>query len=157
MRNFKNSPGVFIPPPLLFVAVFLIAVLLQKYIPLKINFFRLTFSKIIGVVFILLGVVFGFPALRNFFKTKNTVITFKPANSLQSTGIYSISRNPMYVGMVLLYTGISFLIGGLWNFILIPLLVLIVQEYVIKREEKYLTHRFGDRYLDYKLKVRRWI
>lgn len=63
----------------------------------------------------------------------------------------------MYVGLSLLYLGIACIIGNWWNFFLFPLLLLIVQEYVIKREEKYLVRRFGEAYLDYRRKVRRWI
>ena len=63
----------------------------------------------------------------------------------------------MYVSLLLVYTGLSFLIGNWWNLILLPLLVFIVQEYVIKREEKYLDRRFGQQYADYKKRVRRWL
>ena len=90
-------------------------------------------------------------------KTKNTPVIIKSASSLQTTGIYSVSRNPMYLSLLLIYTGLAFLIGNWWNIILLPLLFLVVQEYVIKREEKYLERRFGQEYLNYKLKVRRWL
>ncbi len=63
----------------------------------------------------------------------------------------------MYVSLLLVYTGLSFLIGNWWNLILLPLLVFIVQEYVIKREENYLDRRFGQQYADYKKRVRRWL
>lgn len=63
----------------------------------------------------------------------------------------------MYVGMTMIYLGLTCLIGNWWNVILSPVLLIIVQEYVIKREEKYLVQRFGQQYLDYKLNVRRWL
>lgn len=157
MESKIDHPGVYIPPPLLYAAIFLSAVFIQRFIPLNKNFFYTTASKVIGVIIIIISLFFNFPALRQFFKTKNTVITVKPANSLQTTGIYSVSRNPMYVSLLLVYTGLSFLIGNWWNLILLPLLVLIIQEYVIKREEKYLVRRFGQQYADYKTKVRRWL
>ena len=81
----------------------------------------------------------------------------KPATSLQTTGIYSITRNPMYVGLLFVYIGLTFLIGNLWNFIFFPLLVIFIQEYIIKREEKYLQHEFGQEYEMYKQRVRRWL
>jgi protein-S-isoprenylcysteine O-methyltransferase Ste14 len=157
METKKDHPAVYIPPPLFYVATFLGAVLIQKIIPLNEHFFYTSISKIIGSVMILIGLFFNFPALRQFFKTKNTLVTIKPANSLQTTGIYSISRNPMYVSLVLIYIGLSFLIGNGWNLILLPILFLIVQEYVIKREEKYLERRFGQQYFEYRTKVRRWL
>jgi protein-S-isoprenylcysteine O-methyltransferase Ste14 len=157
MENKNDSPGIYIPPPLLYGAVFFAAILIQKLIPLNKTFFYTTPSKVIGSLFILIGLFFTFPALRQFFKTRNTLVTIKAANSLQTTGIYSKSRNPMYISLLLIYTGLSFILGNWWNLLVLPLLVLIVQEYVIKREEKYLNRRFGQEYLDYKTKVRRWI
>ncbi len=157
MENNNDHPGIYIPPPLFYVAIFFAAVLMQRLLPLSRNFFYTTTSKIIGSVVILIGLLFNLPALRQFFKTKNTLVTIKPANSLQTTGIYSVSRNPMYLSLLLFYIGLSFIIGNWWNLILLPFLILIVQEYVIKREEKYLDRRFGQQYFDYKAKVRRWL
>jgi protein-S-isoprenylcysteine O-methyltransferase Ste14 len=157
MENDKDNPGVYIPPPLIYVAVFFAAILLQRILPIGNSFFYTTVSRIIGAVIIITSLFFSFPSIRQFFRTNNTLITIKPSNSLQISGIYSMSRNPMYVSLVLLYTGLSFILGNWWNLILLPLLVLIVQEYVIKREEKYLFRRYGQQYLDYKTKVRRWI
>lgn len=157
MESKKDHPGIYIPPPLLYVATFLVAVFMQKLVPLNKDFLYATTSKIIGLVIILTGVFFTFPALRQFFKTKNALVTIKPANSLQTTGIYSISRNPMYISLLLFYTGLSFIIGNWWNLLLLPILFLIIQEYVIRREEKYLERRFGQQYFDYKLRVRRWL
>ena len=157
MENNKDNPGIYIPPPLFYVATFLAAVLLQKLVPLNRTFFYTATSKVIGTVIIIIGLFFNFPALRQFFKTKNTLVTIKPANSLQTTSIYSVSRNPMYISLLLFYIGLSFIIGNWWNLMLLPFLILVIQEYVIKREEKYLVRRFGKQYLDYKSKVRRWI
>jgi protein-S-isoprenylcysteine O-methyltransferase Ste14 len=157
MGNNKDNPGIHIPPPFLYVATFFAAVLIQRLLPFSRIFFYTTTSKIIGSVIILIGLLFNFPALRQFFKTKNTLVTIKPANSLQTTGIYSVSRNPMYISLLLFYIGLSFIIGNWWNLVLLPFLFLIVQEYVIKREEKYLDRRFRQQYSDYKTKVRRWL
>lgn len=157
MENKKDNPAIYIPPPLLYIAIYLIAVFVQRLLPLNKDFFHTATSKIVGGFMILIGVVFNVPALRQFFKTKNTIVTVKPANSLQTSGIYALSRNPMYMSLLLFYVGISLIIGNWWHFILLPVLVLLLQEYVIKREEKYLDRRFGQQYLDYKSKVRRWI
>lgn len=157
MESSNDHPGVYIPPPIFYAAIFLAAILMQRLAPLKKDFFHTTGSKIIDFILILTGLFFNFPALRQFIKSKNTVITVKPANSLQTTGIYSISRNPMYVSLLFIYTGLSFIFGNWWNILFLPVLIMIIQEYVIKREEKYLGRRFGEQYLDYKTKVRRWL
>ncbi|MDB5279848.1 MAG: isoprenylcysteine carboxylmethyltransferase family protein [Ferruginibacter sp.] len=155
--NKLKGPGVYIPPPLLYVLTFIAAVRIQKIIPINNALFNLTALKGTGVFFLMAALYFLVRSLRQFFLTKNTLVLIKPATSLQITGIYKISRNPMYTGLAILYFGITCLIGNWWNLILFPLLFIIVQEYIIKREEKYLELEFGEEYKDYKRNVRRWL
>ena len=152
-----KGPGVYIPPPLIYALTFIAAIFLQKSVPIPENVFHTAATKIIGIFFIVTALLFLFKSLRQFFRTKNTVILIKPATSLQTTGIYSITRNPMYVGLALVYLGITGFIGNWWNTILFPLLLLIVQQYIIKPEENYLKHEFGQEYEKYKKAVRRWL
>lgn len=63
----------------------------------------------------------------------------------------------MYVGLATAYLGVTCFIGNWWNVILLPLLLLVIQEYVIKREERYLQLEFGQEYENYKNRVRRWL
>ena len=157
MESKKDSPGVYIPPPLLYVLIFFVALLMQKKIPIDDALFHLYITKVAGAVLVAVALFFMVTSLRIFFRSKNTLIPIKPASSLQTIGIYSISRNPMYVGLAIAYLGITCFAGNWWNIILFPLLLLIVQQYIIIREEKYLHRRFGQEYLDYKIKVRRWL
>jgi len=157
MENKKDSPGVYIPPPLFYVLFFLVAVFIQKRVPIDDSFFHQRWSRFAGVIFLITALFFLARSLAQFFNSKNTLILIKPASSLQSDGIYGITRNPMYVGLAFVFLGVTFFIGNWWNIILLPILLLIVQEYIIKREEKYLERRFGQAYLDYKMKVRRWL
>ena len=157
MKNKEDSPGVYIPPPLIYVLVFLAAIFIQKKISIDDSIFHLQITKIVGVLFLIISLLFLITSLRQFFISKNTLVLIKPASSLQVNGIFSITRNPMYVGLALVYLGISCFVGNWWNIILFPLLLLIVQEYIIKREEKYLLRRFGKEYVVYKTKVRRWL
>jgi protein-S-isoprenylcysteine O-methyltransferase Ste14 len=153
----KDSPGVYIPPPLVYVLVFLIALFIQKKISFNDSLFHLEITRIFGIVLFGVALFFLFTSLRIFFKSKNTLILIRPASSLQTNGIYNISRNPMYVGLACIYLGITCFIGNWWDLILFPILVLIIQQFIIYPEEKYLYRRFGQAYLDYKLKVRRWV
>ena len=157
MENKKDSPGVYFPPPLLYVLVFLAAIFLQKKFPVDNSIFHLLTIKIVGILFLFVSLLFSITSLRQFFISKNTLVPIKPATSLQINGIYSITRNPMYIGLALVYLGIGCFVGNWWNVILYPLLLLIVQEYIIKREEKYLLRRFGKEYAVYKTKVKRWL
>jgi len=155
--NTSKGPGVYFPPPLLYGLIFIASIFIQKKIAIADALFQSQTIKIVGVIFLFMALFFLISSLRQFFKSKNTLILIKPASSLQTTGIYRISRNPMYVGLCIVYLGISCFLGNWWNIILLPLLILIVQEYVIKREEKYLVLEFGYEYEEYKRKVIRWL
>jgi protein-S-isoprenylcysteine O-methyltransferase Ste14 len=155
--NKSKGPGVYIPPPLFYVLIFIAAVLIQKQIPIADALFQTWTLKVVGIFFIIISIFFLARSLRQFIQSKNTVILIKPASSLQNTGIYRISRNPMYLGLAIVYLGITCILGNWWNIILFPLLFLIVQEYIIKQEEKYLELEFGQQYIEYKRTVRRWL
>jgi len=157
MKSATDNPGVVIPPPLFYVAAFLLSMLLQKFIPINAAAFDSTALEVAGIAIVAISLVFSVPALVQFAKTKNTIVPIKPANSLQTVGIYSITRNPMYLGLLLLYAGLALLTGNWWTLILIPLLLLIVTQKIIKPEERYLLREFGDPYKLYVEKVRRWI
>ena len=133
MKTKIDHPGVYIPPPLLYVVIFLLSVYIQKLFPLTSLFFKTSIAFILGILFAIIGLIILIPAVVKFFKTKNTLITIKPANSLQTTGIYSITRNPMYLGLLNIYTGIAL------------------------KEEKYMARAFGNLYVEYSKNVRRWI
>jgi len=157
MKEKKDHPGVYVAPPLFYVLTFLLSVLIQRYVPINRAFFQSTATGILAKIFIASALLLILPALLKFLLTRNTVITIKPANSLQTQGIYHISRNPMYLGLLVLYTGIALLIGNWWTVILIPFLVAIITKFVILKEEKYLHRAFGEDYETYKKNVRRWI
>jgi protein-S-isoprenylcysteine O-methyltransferase Ste14 len=157
MENKKDHPGIYVPPPIVYALTFLVAVFLQKKAPINDSFFHRQLTKIVGAGLLMIALFFLLRSLRQFFLTKNTLVTILPTHSLQTNGIYHITRNPMYIGLAIVYLGISCLIGNWWNILLFPLLLLLIQEYMIKREEKYLERRFGQAYVDYKSKVRRWL
>jgi protein-S-isoprenylcysteine O-methyltransferase Ste14 len=81
----------------------------------------------------------------------------QPVRALVTTGIHGWSRNPIYVGMFLLYAGIGIAAPSPWVLILALPLVVILRYGVVAREEAYLERRFGDAYRDYKARVRRWL
>ena len=156
MKVRPKHAGVYIPPPLIGIIIFLFSLGIQVYIPISLVHLHNAFTRIIGWIFIGVAIFTGGWGVLRFFKTKNTVETFKPATSLQTTGIYTISRNPMYVGLVSLYMGSAFLAGNVWTLILTVLFIFILQAYVIRREEHYLEYAFGISYILYKNSVRRW-
>jgi len=153
----KNHPGVYVPPPLIYVAFFLASVLIQKVWPLDSTWVSSTAAHVTAWILVGVSLVISIMAVGRFVASKNTVVTVRPATSLQTGGIYSLTRNPMYLALAILYCGLGILLGNTWTFILFTPLLLTMQGYVIRREELYLHDAFGDQYDEYKKKVRRWI
>ena len=106
---------------------------------------------------ILIGVAIVAAGVRNFSRAATPVPSNQPVRALVTTGIHGWSRNPIYVGMFLLYAGIGIAARSPWVLILALPLVIILRYGVVAREEAYLERRFGDAYRDYKARVRRWL
>ena len=79
------------------------------------------------------------------------------ASMLLTSGPYAISRNPMYVGWTLIYLGIVFAANSVWMIALFPFVVAYIHLVDIRREEQLLERKFGDRYIEYRRRVRRYI
>lgn len=88
---------------------------------------------------------------------KTAIDPSQPTTAIVSDGVFRFSRNPLYLSLTLLYIGISLLFEATWSLLLLVPLLVVVQVGVIQREEQYLERRFGDVYLTYKARVRRWI
>ena len=83
--------------------------------------------------------------------------TDKPVPRLTTEGPFRYTRNPSYLALAMIYAGIAVLRNSLWAILLLPLVVVVIQREVIGREERYLERAFGEEYLEYKGKVRRWV
>ena len=155
--NTTNHPGVYVPPPLIYVAFFVASFFMQKAWPLNNAWLHTKAAQGVGWLLIGCYAVLFVLALKRFLASKNTLVTIKPATALETNGIYAHTRNPMYLSLLFLYSGIALFRGNSWTLLLLPLLVLVVQAYVIRREEHYLQQAFGTQYLSYKHRVRRWL
>jgi protein-S-isoprenylcysteine O-methyltransferase Ste14 len=82
---------------------------------------------------------------------------WKPSPALVARGPYRITRNPMYLQMVLDCIGFAVLLANVWILLITPLCAWLLQRFAILPEEAYLEAKFGDAYLDYKRRVRRWL
>lgn len=79
------------------------------------------------------------------------------AKKLAMGGIYAVTRNPMYLGALVFFTGLALALRSGWLLIFVPVVAIALQKLAIEREEAYLTRRFGEEYLAYCHKVRRWV
>jgi protein-S-isoprenylcysteine O-methyltransferase Ste14 len=147
--------GVITRPPLLFLAGLLIGTLLDWLLPLPVPDLAPAHWAV-GSALALTGLALAVAGIRNFTRAGTAVRTIEPTTALVTTGIHGRSRNPIYVGLFLLYTGIGVAAHSPWILILLPPLALLIRYGVVAREEAYLERLFGDAYRDYKARVRRW-
>jgi len=104
----------------------------------------------VGVLILVAGWV-------HFFRANTNVLHHRPASNLIRRGLFGFSRNPIYVSALVLQVGIALLLNNLWIALLVPVNKLVLDKFVIAREEAYLERKFGEGYVDYKRTVRRWL
>jgi protein-S-isoprenylcysteine O-methyltransferase Ste14 len=90
-------------------------------------------------------------------KAKTTVKPFEESSALVTSGVYRISRHPMYFGFVLILMGLAVMLGSLMPFLVIPVFAILIDTVFIRVEERMLEDKFGRAWLDYQRRVRRWI
>ncbi|HDR0967073.1 TPA: isoprenylcysteine carboxylmethyltransferase family protein [Pasteurella multocida] len=144
--------NVKLPPPV----VFLCCAVAMAYVPALITFPQLLWL-IISLV--LVSVLIAGMSLWQFLQARTTVspLALEQTSTLVVTGIYQISRNPMYLSLALLLLAWALWLGSLSAVIFFIIFVVVMTKWQIKQEEQVLEHLFGQAYLDYKQKVRRWL
>lgn len=149
-----ETAGVIARPPLLFLAAFLIGFVLDRLLRLP---FPVLGAWIIDGSLILIGFALFAAGIRNFMRAETPVPTNEPTRVLVTTGIHGWTRNPIYLGMFLIYVGIGVAAQNIWILVLTLPLAILIRYGVVAREEAYLERRFGDAYRDYRQTVRRWL
>lgn len=127
------------------------------FMPLiEVNF---PYQHMIAFDLVSIGVIIAIMAVLSFSQNNTTVNPTTPdkTSSIVAHGIYKFSRNPMYLGMLLALMGFVVYFGSLSSLLLLPLFVLYMNQFQIKPEERFLAEKFGEQYLEYKQRVRRWI
>ncbi len=144
-----------IPPPLLV----LILVIANYFSSKKIDLIHLPNQDLISILILLIGMLILINPIFKFIKSKTTIdpIKFKKVNKLITAGIYKYSRNPMYLGLLMIVTSTSLFYLNIFSITTPFLFYFWINRFQIKREEIFLTEKFGKEYLLYKTKTRRWI
>jgi protein-S-isoprenylcysteine O-methyltransferase Ste14 len=151
----EDRPGVPIAPPLLFVLPIVALLVIESFVPT--TFTQGAFRWNVGAIFFVAGLglsIAGFVAQK---RAGTDPIPFNPSTCIVAHGPYHFSRNPMYMGLALLTLGIAFLVDCAWMLLAVPIGLVVVDRLVVTREERYLERKFGEEYLSYKRRVRRWI
>ena len=144
-----------IPPPLLV----LILVISNYFSSKKIDLILLPNQDITSIIIFLIGMLILINPIFKFIKSKTTIdpIKFKKVNKLITSGIYKYTRNPMYLGLLMLVTSTSIFYLNIFSITTPFFFYYWINRFQIKREEIFLTEKFGKEYLLYKTKTRRWI
>ena len=142
-------------PPTCLVSSLIVMVVLHFVFPVsKVIYFP---WNLLGVVPLVIGIILNLVADGVFKKLGTTVKPFEESTALITTGVFRISRHPMYVGMVLILIGIAVLMGSLTPSAVIPVFAVLMEIVFIRVEERMLEEKFSEAWLVYKEKVRRWI
>jgi len=145
-----------IPPPLYYGAAFAVGLLLRgTSVPLTIG--ARPAIVLLGAGALAAGAALSFAAVIAVVRHHTTIVPHHAASTLITTGAYRLSRNPMYTGLAIAYLGGALLAGSWWPLVTLPLVLLVGRRVVIEPEERYLIGRFGQTYLDYRARSRRWL
>ena len=110
-----------------------------------------------GALLMVLGLAISATGAGAFKRVGTPVVPFEPSTTLVTDGLYQFTRNPMYLGLVLALLGAAILLGSLGAFVPVPVFAWILHSQFIKGEERFLEEIFGERYLAYQQRVRRWL
>lgn len=154
-----ETANIKIRPPVLLIVAVVLGLALDHILPLPFELPRDEgwMHKLIPSTLLFLGLAISAASVRNFSRSGTPVPGNRPVRTLVTEGIHRWSRNPMYVGMLLIYLGIGVGVRSLWILALTPLIIIALRYAAVGREEMYLEQRFGDSYRDYKARVRRWL
>jgi len=142
------------PPTYLLVAIFLM-IPFYLFLPGP-QLLSIPWS-LLGIIPLVIGVGVSSLAEKQFHKAKTTVKPFIQATNLVTDGCYRYSRNPMYLGFVLVLIGIGIILGSLTPFLIIPLFIASIQIKFINIEEQMMAATFGSAWIAYTKRTRRWI
>ena len=153
-----TTAGVIARPPLLFLGALLLGFATDRLLPFPFTIpARDPVHWTAAGSLILIGLALAAAGIRNFSRSATPVPTNQPTRALVTTGIHGYSRNPIYVGLFLVYGGFAVAARSPWALILMLPLAITMRYGVVAREEAYLERRFGDAYRAYKSRVRRWL
>ncbi len=153
----KDHPNInkIVHPPVVALLYIIAAVMLGTFVPIPLVVPGIL--RTIGFVLVIFGFVLGAAAFTEFRKAGTTLDPHGSVKNIVTSGIYRITRNPIYLGFLLLVIGLPLNLGHYWGFLISPFFVLTMNRLVIEHEESYLEEKFWGVYSEYKSRVRRWL
>ncbi|MEM7351745.1 MAG: isoprenylcysteine carboxylmethyltransferase family protein [Acidobacteriota bacterium] len=154
----RDAAAVRFPPPFLFLTSIGLASLVHRFVqPWPLVGLEGSPQKALGLALVVAGLGLAITALGLFRRTGQNPEPWKPTPSILIVGVYRYTRNPMYVAMAIVQIGVGLGLGNLWIVAFTALSLVAVFFVAVRPEEAYLEGKFGDEYLAYKARVRRWL
>lgn len=157
MSEPRDIPGVIAPPPLIYVGFLLAGWGAGQFLDLPGLGLPDLWRRGLAVAGLVIGFGLEAAAAGLFRRARTAVQPWKPSTALVTGGIYRLTRNPIYVGMAIIYAALAIGMDSLAALVLLLPCLLVIDRFVIAREEQYLQARFGPAYLAYTQEVRRWL
>jgi len=149
MKVKRILPTTYLLIALIIIVLFHFVIPIIKLIPYPWN--------LLGLIPMVIGILINIIADGALRRVGTTVKPFQESTFLMTVSVYSISRHPMYLGFVVLLSGVAILLGSLSPWVIIPIFALLMEVVFIRVEERMLEKKFAATWLAYKKKVRRWI
>ena len=169
MSGSRDIPNVIAPPPLIYIGFLLLGWLIFRFAtpelvgPDAAGWLGLGFGletqtrRIVSLPLIIGGLLLDGAAAGYFRRLGTAVEPWKPSTVLATDGLYRFSRNPIYLGFAITYVGLAVAMDSVLVLLLLIPCLWVVDRFVIQREERYLSARFGADYDAYRARVRRWL
>jgi len=156
-QNHQHSPGIRFPPPLIFIAGYIVGAAINAALGLSLlHESWLKAASLASFGLGLIGVILSLTGFLTFIKHRTSFEPNQMATRLITTGLYRFSRNPIYLGFTLIYIAAAIRTDTFASLLFLPIVLLIMNRYVITREEQHLRFVFGENYQNYCQHVGRW-
>ena len=155
MGEHRDHADVQISPPVLTLIFIAIEYVAKWVIP--ISFVVPNFVRQAGFGMVVIGFLLGVAAVIAFRKARTTLDPHGKVSAIVTDGAYRFTRNPIYLGFLLMLIGFPLNSGNVWGILLAPFFIMSMNSLVIEKEEAYLEKKFGEVYTGYKSRVRRWL
>ena len=157
MAKEPDHPNIspMVHPPLVALLFIVLAYFLGRFV--IVPFVAPVLLQNVGLGLSFVGFLLGLGALREFRKAHTTLNPHGSVRQVVTAGVYRFTRNPIYLGFLLMVIGFPLNSGLYWGFLMAPLYIIMMTRLVIEREEAYLEEKFKGHYTSYKSSVRRWL
>jgi protein-S-isoprenylcysteine O-methyltransferase Ste14 len=152
-----RGPRILFPPPLLCIIAWLAGLALDSWLPVRLAPSSGGLLPLLGPMVTFSGAALSLFTIFMLLRARTGVLPFKPTRALITTGPFRFSRNPIYLGLLIAYLGVTAWTRLLWPLATLPIGLWALWQIAIHPEETYLAGRFGEQYAAYCRRVRRWI